>query len=103
MLRYQRLRTGKPVNESLHLIGRAFLAQEVEDNAYRLFCSSAFDADAGRKTPDQLFHDPLTPPHSGGIAIILNAVFGDDKRGAVAIACDHIVLRMAPRQQSSEK
>ena len=62
MLCYQRFRTGKPVNEGLHLVGRPFLAQEVEDNANRLFCGTSFDADVGDETPDQLIHDYLTPP-----------------------------------------
>ena len=53
---------GKPVNEGLHRVRRPFLAQEVEDNANRLFCVASFDADVGDETADQLIHDYLTPP-----------------------------------------
>ena len=49
----QGFRTGKLVDEGLHLIGWALLEQEVEDNANRFFCGTSVDANVGDETPDQ--------------------------------------------------
>ena len=56
------LRPRKFVDEGLHFVGGAFLAQEVEDDADGFFRGSPIDADIGDETRDQLVHNPLTPP-----------------------------------------
>jgi len=59
----QSFRAGKLVDKGLHLVRGAFLAQEVQNDADRLFRGSLVDANIGDKTPDQFFHGPLIHPH----------------------------------------
>src|SRR5262249_38747758 len=49
---WQTLRARKPVDESLYLFGRAFFAQEIEDNANRLFRSISVNANIRGQTAD---------------------------------------------------
>src|SRR5262249_9086075 len=51
---------------------------------------------------DQLIHDPLALRTCGGIAIILNAVFGDDKRDASLFVPRVMIWQLSQQQQSSE-
>ena len=62
----QGLRPGKFVDEGLNFVGRAFLDQEVEDDADGFFRGGPIDADIGDETRDQFVHDPPQRSRTGG-------------------------------------
>ena len=96
-LLHERLRSGKPIDEGLHLVGGAFLAQEVEDDTDGSFGGYPIDADIGDETRNQLFHVPLMLPHWRRVVIILNFVGGDDKQVASSVAFVFCCVHPSPR------
>ena len=59
---HELFRAGQTVDERFHLVRGAFLEEEFEDNADRLFRRIALDTDIGDETRDQFVHVPLTRP-----------------------------------------